>query len=82
MLMIGETYQICAAGLRIYTFSYSAYATSSRFCQYRHNLLERFQKKKDMKLYVIIQIISTFFVSTVLGVDEIGILTVDVEEVL
>ena len=29
-----------------------------------------------MKLYVIIQIISTFFVSTVLGVDEIGILTV------
>ena len=34
-----------------------------------------------MKLYVIIQIISTFFVSTVLGVDEIGILTVDVEEI-
>lgn len=34
-----------------------------------------------MKLYVIIQIISTFFVSTVLGMDEIGILTVYVEEV-
>lgn len=34
-----------------------------------------------MKLYAIIQIITTFFVSTVLGVDEIGILTVNVEEV-
>ena len=35
-----------------------------------------------MKLYVIIQIISTFFVSTVLGVDEIGILPVYVKKVL
>ena len=35
-----------------------------------------------MKLYAIIQIITTFFVSTVLGVDEICIFAVDMEKVL
>ena len=34
-----------------------------------------------MKLYAIIQIIMTFFVSTVLGVDEICIFAVNMEEV-
>ena len=94
-----ETDFFTGVGYGEYTFSYSAYATSSQFCQYRHNLLERFLKKsvfqqdnvslplnlffcKDMKLYAIIQIITTFFVSTVLGVDEICIFAVDMEKVL
>ena len=34
-----------------------------------------------MKLYAIIQIIMTFFVSTVLGVDEICTFSVDMEKV-